>query len=88
VIISELVANSVRHAEPLADGSIVVTWCDEGGRVQLSVTDGGSGTRPRNVKASSSAVSGRGMAIVEILALRWWSERTASRSTVHAQLPA
>jgi serine/threonine-protein kinase RsbW len=88
VIISELVANSVRHAEPLADGSIVVTWCDKGGRVQLSVTDGGSGTRPRNIRASSSAVSGRGMAIVEILALRWWSERTPSRSTVHAQLPA
>jgi anti-sigma regulatory factor (Ser/Thr protein kinase) len=88
VIISELVANSVRHAQPLADGSILVAWCDAGGRVELSVTDGGSDTRPRNVKASSSAVAGRGMAIVEILALRWWSERTASCCTVHAQLPA
>ncbi len=26
VIISELVGNSVRHAQPLPDGDIVVTW--------------------------------------------------------------
>ena len=86
VVISELVANSVRHAQPLSDGQIHVSWTLEDRGLQLSVTDGGSGTRPRTVNAPSSALAGRGMAIVEILAQEWWTERTGSRSTVHALL--
>ena len=42
VVISELVANSVRHAQPLSDGNILVTWALERRGVRLSVTDGGS----------------------------------------------
>ncbi len=86
VVISELVGNSVRHAQPLPDGQILVTWTLEPEGLQLSVTDGGSGTRPRTVHAPSSALAGRGMAIVEVLAQKWWCERTGSRSTVHALL--
>ena len=86
VVISELVANSVRHAQPLSDGRIHVSWTLEDRGLLLSVTDGGSGTRPRTVNAPSSALAGRGMAIVEILAQEWWTERTGSRSTVHALL--
>jgi len=84
VVISELVANSVRHARPLSDGSIVVAWHARGDVVELCVTDGGSDTRPRNVRASSSAADGRGMAIIDVLTDDWWIDRTASRSTVHA----
>jgi serine/threonine-protein kinase RsbW len=84
VVISELVANSVRHARPLPDGSILVAWQARGGVVELSVTDGGSDTRPRNVKASPSAADGRGMAIIDVLTDEWWIDRTATRSTVHA----
>jgi anti-sigma regulatory factor (Ser/Thr protein kinase) len=86
VVISELVANSVRHAQPLSDGSILVTWTLDDDGVQVSVTDGGSGTRPRNMHAPSSALAGRGMSIVEILSKRWWTERSGARSTVHALL--
>lgn len=86
VVISELVGNSVRHARPLADGSVLVTWTLDDGTVRVSVTDGGGGTRPRNVHAPSSALAGRGMAIVDVLAEDWWTERTDSRSTVHATL--
>lgn len=86
VVISELVANSVRHAQPLSDGQIHVSWALEPRGVQLAVTDGGSSTRPRAVRAPSSALAGRGMAIVECLAEEWWTERTGSRSTVHALL--
>jgi serine/threonine-protein kinase RsbW len=86
VVISELVANSVRHARPLSDGQIHVSWVLEDRGLQLSVTDGGSGTRPRTVNAPSSALAGRGMAIVGILSQDWWTERTSSRSTVHALL--
>lgn len=87
VVISELVANSVRHAEPLSDGTILITWCLENGNLRVSVTDGGSASRPHTVNAPSSALSGRGMAIVEALAVDWWSERTRSRSTINARLP-
>ena len=86
VVISELVANSVRHAQPLADGDIVVSWHMNDKGLQISVTDGGSGTRPRKVDAPSSALAGRGMAIVETLAESWWADRTRSKSTVHALL--
>lgn len=86
VVVSELVANSVRHAKPLADGTILITWGRDRGGVRISVTDGGSTSRPRTVQASASAVSGRGMAIVEALAQDWWSEHTRTRSTIHAVL--
>ena len=86
VVISELVGNSVRHAQPLPDGDIVVSWRMSSKGLEISVTDGGSGTRPRKVNASSSALAGRGMAIVETLAEKWWAERTRSKSTVHALL--
>jgi len=89
IVISELVGNSVRHARPLPDGEILVTWAlsERADRtVEVSVTDGGSGTRPRKVHAPSSALAGRGMALVECLAQDWWTERSGSRSTVHARL--
>lgn len=86
VVISELVANSVRHARPLTDGQIHVSWTLESRGLQLSVTDGGSGTRPRALHASSSALAGRGMAIVEVLSREWWYEHSPSRTTVHALL--
>ena len=62
VVISELVANSVRHAQPLSDGSILISWARDRKGIRISVTDGGSTSRPRTVRASASAVSGRGMA--------------------------
>lgn len=87
VVISELVANSVRHARPLADGRIQVSWELATRGLQLTVTDGGSGTRPRALRAASScALAGRGMAIVEVLAQEWWSEQGPSRTSVHALL--
>jgi serine/threonine-protein kinase RsbW len=87
VIVSELVANSIRHAQPLADGNLLVTWAVERRGLQISVTDGGSPTRPHKVNAPSSALAGRGMSIVETLADTWWAEQGRSRSTVHAVLP-
>ena len=76
----------MRHAQPAADGSIVVTWAPRGRAASSSaVTDGGGGTRPRSVHAPASALAGRGMAIVDVLADEWWTERTPTRArTVHA----
>jgi serine/threonine-protein kinase RsbW len=86
LVISELVGNSVRHAQPLSDGTILVAWEIEKRGLLVSVTDGGAGTRPRKVHAGSSALAGRGMAIVDSIAVTWWTEHKRSRSTVHAVL--
>jgi serine/threonine-protein kinase RsbW len=88
VVLSELVGNSVRHATPLSDGNILITWGRDRSGIRISVTDGGSSSRPRTLNAPTSALSGRGMAIVEALAQEWWSEHTRSRSTIHALLAA
>lgn len=87
IIISELVANSVRHARPLPGGHLEVTWQLEPQGLELAVTDGGSPTRPHKVHAPSSAVAGRGMAIVDSLAASWWADRSRTRTTVHAIVP-
>jgi serine/threonine-protein kinase RsbW len=87
VVVSELVANSVRHAQPLADGCLVVAWGVENRGLVISVTDGGSPTSPHTVDAPVSATSGRGMTIVETLVADWWLENTPSKTTVHTLLP-
>lgn len=86
VIVSELIANAIRHAQPLADGTILVAWHAEGSELEITVTDGGGPTRPRTVRAPSFALAGRGMAIVDTLSSSWWCERSRARSTVHARL--
>jgi anti-sigma regulatory factor (Ser/Thr protein kinase) len=86
VVVSELVANSVRHAGPLPDGTIQVSWGRSRGGVDVAVTDGGGATRARTVHTPATALAGRGMAIVEALAHEWWTEVGPSRSTVHALL--
>lgn len=87
IVISELVGNAIRHAQPLPDGNLVITWGVDDRGLRLSVTDGGSPSRPHRVNASSSAVAGRGMAIVDTLSLDWWAEESRTRSTVHALVP-
>lgn len=87
IVISELIANSIRHAQPLPEGDLEITWRLEPQGLELAVSDGGGTTRPRKVRAPASAVAGRGMAIVDSLALNWWADRNRSRATVHAIVP-
>ena len=86
LLVSELVGNAVRHARPLADGTMRVCWKSRGQGVDIAVTDGGALTTPERVDAGVSDLAGRGLSIVETLASRWWVESTRSRTTVHALL--
>ena len=86
LVVSELVGNSVRHARPLADGTMHVAWTSSGADLDIAVTDGGAVTLPRRVEAGLSDLAGRGLAIVEALATKWWIETSQSRTTVHALL--
>ena len=84
LVLSELVGNAVRHAKPLADGTVHVAWNRAATGLDLAVTDGGASTVPHPVEAGTSALAGRGLEIVSQLSNRWWLETTRSRSTVHA----
>jgi serine/threonine-protein kinase RsbW len=86
LVVSELVGNAVRHASPLADGTVVVAWTRQAADLDIAVTDGGAPTVPRPVVAGDGDDNGRGLSIVEELSNRWWLETSRSRSTVHAVL--
>jgi serine/threonine-protein kinase RsbW len=87
VVISELVGNSVRHAHPLPVNQLVVSWAVEDDDLVISVTDGGSGTSPHPISAAETAVSGRGLSIVEALVDHWWVEDNRGATTVHVRIP-
>jgi anti-sigma regulatory factor (Ser/Thr protein kinase) len=86
LLVSELVGNAVRHARPLADGTMRVAWTAGPSGIDIAVTDGGALTTPERVDAGVSDLAGRGLSIGETLADRWWVESTRSRTTVHAVL--
>ncbi|QWC86308.1 ATP-binding protein [Nocardioidaceae bacterium] len=84
LVVSELVGNAIRHAQPVQGGVLTLCWSLSPDGLVVSVTDGGSALVPHRVDAPPSAQSGRGMAIVDSLTKRWWTELTAERATVHA----
>jgi serine/threonine-protein kinase RsbW len=86
LVISELVGNAIRHARPLSDGTMEVCWSRKETSVDICVTDWGAGTTPHRIDAGLSGLAGRGLAIVESLACRWWIETAHSRTSVHAVL--
>lgn len=86
LVVSELVGNAVRHARPLADGTMHVAWVAGPTGLDIAVTDGGALTTPERTEVDHSALAGRGLSIIETLASRWWVESTRSHTTVHALL--
>ena len=87
VVVSELLGNAVRHAEPLGEGDVLLRWWVEGDAVRIEVVDGGGGAlAPRD--ATASATTGRGLRIVEALASDWGCQTDeAGRRTVWASVP-
>jgi anti-sigma regulatory factor (Ser/Thr protein kinase) len=71
LVVSELISNALRHATPLPGNCIKVSWELRGDSVTLAVSDGGGQTLPRVHQPTNSALGGRGLGIVDRLALRW-----------------
>ncbi|WP_347352175.1 ATP-binding protein [Intrasporangium sp.] len=86
IVVSELVANAVRHARPLSDGSIRVHWKVRNGVVEVEVSDGGGPTAPKPSPRTTWGLSGRGLRIVRSLAHEWGVADDAAGRTVWASL--
>ena len=86
IVVSELVSNAIRHARPLADGTLRVHWKVKAGVVEVEVTDGGSESTPRPAPRTIWAPSGRGLRIVRSLAHEWGVTEDRNGSTVWASL--
>ncbi|WP_443064724.1 ATP-binding protein [Streptomyces sp. NBC_00588] len=77
LILSELLSNACKHGRPLGDamsgdGDVLAAWrVDRGGRLTVSVTDGGGPTRPAPSTPSVTAHGGRGLNIITALADDW-----------------
>jgi anti-sigma regulatory factor (Ser/Thr protein kinase) len=74
LLVSELVANSMRHARLGPNDTIRVTAEVEKGRLRVDVIDGGRGGRrpvAGGIRPSPGGESGWGLYLVETLASRW-----------------
>jgi anti-sigma regulatory factor (Ser/Thr protein kinase) len=74
LVLSELVANALRHARPLEGGCVRVDWRITPDEVEVAVADGGSSTVPRADSPPFAAMSGRGLSIVDQLCDSWGVE--------------
>jgi anti-sigma regulatory factor (Ser/Thr protein kinase) len=93
LLTSELATNAVQHSASGAGGMFTVAISHAPGRVRLTVTDDGSAGHPMLAVADELATAGRGLMLVDGLALRWGytgpGERgrgTGEKSTVWFEL--
>jgi anti-sigma regulatory factor (Ser/Thr protein kinase) len=86
IVVSELIANALRHARPLADGMIRVHWKVKAGVVEVEVSDGGGTSTPRPAPQSVWSSTGRGLRIVRSLAHEWGVTDERNGRTVWAAL--
>lgn len=84
---TELLTNALAHARPVHGGNLLVQADVEGAVLHLAVSDGGSHEVPRRLDLTALATSGRGLALVEALTQKWWSETSTAGRTVHALVP-
>ena len=77
LLVTELVANSVRHAGLGADALITVDVDVRPDAVEVAVSDPGRGFQPPDFDRPPEGVSGRGLFLVDALSDRWGVRRDA-----------
>jgi len=88
LVVSELLSNAILHAYPLPGERLQVAWALNGTSVEVAVSDGGSATMPHAGHPAPSAMSGRGLSIVEHLSQTWGVRTEDVGLTVWAVLAA
>ena len=86
LVVSELMANAIRHARPLEGDTVRVAWRVNPSKapeappdeVELAVTDGGAPWHPRVEYPPLDADGGRGLGIVATLTSAWGVEGAGS----------
>jgi anti-sigma regulatory factor (Ser/Thr protein kinase) len=86
IVVSELLGNAVRHADPMADGEMLLRWQVRHDVVDVEVTDGGARTTVRPLRPVALSTQGRGLRIVRSLAQEWGVEDGVGSRTVWAAL--
>lgn len=84
LVVSELVSNSLRHADALPGGRIGLAWWSRPRSVTVRVTDGGGPSHPQARPPATSAIGGRGLAMVAAVSADWGVERSPAETTVWA----
>ena len=75
LLVTELITNSVRHAELDGDADIHLRVAVAGDVVRVEVVDAGKGFEPQDRDAPLTQASGWGLYLVEKLSDRWGVER-------------
>jgi anti-sigma regulatory factor (Ser/Thr protein kinase) len=71
LLVSELVTNSVRHADMPPPGRVSVEVSVDAGKIHVEVEDSGRGFEPQPRRRGHSKSGGWGLYLVERLADRW-----------------
>lgn len=87
VVVSELVGNAVRHGRALPDGNLLARWEVADRTLRLEVVDGGTGPQGPVRHAREDAEGGRGLELVQALAMTWGSGPGFPGTAVWAELP-
>jgi serine/threonine-protein kinase RsbW len=80
LVLSELITNGLQHGKPNEDDKIEVGWCVYDDRVLVCVCDGGTVGSLRPLELSTTAPTGRGLAIVDYVSDSWTVDRTGGTS--------
>jgi len=86
LVISELLGNALRHAQPLPGAGIRAAWDLDTDSVRVAVSDGGGSTRPELGEPTPATTGGRGLWIVARLSRRWGTLSDEEGTTVWAEV--
>ncbi len=86
IVVAELLGNAIRHARPLPDGTVGVSWRVTDGVLDVTVTDGGSPHLPTRREPPPLATGGRGLQIIAALSRAWGVVDRGRARTVWAAL--
>ncbi|MBC6461836.1 ATP-binding protein [Actinomadura sp. HBU206391] len=85
--VTELVANGVKHTDSGRGGKLMILLAKGRGVIRIEVTDDGAGGARPCPRDDPEAESGRGLRIVEALAMRWGHCADGVRTTVWVEFP-